>query len=380
MKRHFYCQLYWKAIFFTFFATPIFAQKAVKLPECFYKRMEGSVGKEKVIEMDLIKIDTLIKGTYYFRNNSTPLELTGTVDEEGNVIINELGRYDVLKEKYPIMGTFKGLFHTDAHIKGQLTRVRVDTVAKFELKEFYGTGSVQFDLIKKEKEYGDCGQEGKCATFTLIYPQMKKSAVQDKINRQIVNQILSHYEDRAKAKLSSIDDLLTDFIGRYKDEEKNFAQLDAQSKPIWNHLTEVLVLYNAANMLCLQMRFDISESGEKPLEVIHYANFNLQTGQMVKLEDLMIKDFKPKLTKVAEEFFRRHYGFTNNQSLKGFNFKNGDFEINDNYSFNRKGIIFRYNPYEIAAYSMGSPQIFVPYEAVRHLIDWGTILGEVVKD
>ncbi|MFY7788671.1 MAG: RsiV family protein [Thermoflexibacteraceae bacterium] len=380
MTQHFYYRLTLSIYFFIVFLHPTFSQKTLKLPECFYKRMEGSVGKEKVIEMDLIKIDTLIKGTYYFRNNSTPLELTGTVDAAGNIIINELGRYDVIKERYPVMGTFKGVFQTDTHIKGQLSRVKVDTTAAFELKESYEEGSVQFDLIKKEKEYGDCGREGTCAAFTLIYPQMKKSSVQDKVNRHIISQILSHYEDRAKTKLNSIDDLLTDFIGRYKDEEKNFAQLDAQSKPVWNHLTEVLVVYNAANMLCLQLRFYISESGEKPLEVIHYANFNLLTGQVVKLDDLMIKDYKPKLTKIAEEFFRRHYGFSNGQSLKGFNFKNGDFELNDNYSFNRKGIIFRYNPYEIAAYSMGSPQIFIPYEAVRQLINWESILGEVVKD
>ncbi len=351
-----------------------------KLPPCFYKRIEGTVGKQKVIEMDLVKIDTIIRGTYYYKTNINPLEITGVIDATGQVTINELGRYDIINERYPVMATFKGSFVAENLIKGNLTRIKNDSIYPFELKEVYQAGSGQFDLIKKHKIQGDCG-EGMCANFILIYPQMKKGGVmQEKINRQIINILLSHYAEKQGKKINSLDDLVDDFIERYKEEEKNFAKLDANTKPAWTHYNEVSVVFNASNILSLQFRSEVSESGEKPLEVIYYENFDLQTGQSLSLDNLFVKDYKPRLTAVAEEAFRRHYGFNDAQRMKGFSFKNGVFELNDNFTVNKKGISFRYNPYEIAAYSMGSPQIFIPFDQIRSLVNWDSVLGNLLKD
>lgn len=352
----------------------------VKLPACFYKRIEGTVGKQKVIEMDLVKIDSFIKGTYYYKNNINPLELTGTVNEKGEIIINELGRYDLIKEQFPIMATFKGVFQTESLIKGELTRVKNDSIYPFELKEVYQDGSGQFDLIRKQKTHLNCDDGGMCASFTLIYPQMKKGIAQDKINKQIISVLLSHYTEKHGKKFVSIEALIEDFISRYKDEEKNFAQLDASTKPAWKHYNEVLVLFNASNIIGLQFRSEVSESGEKPLEIIEYANFDMTDGQPLKLDNLFKEGYKPQLTAVAEEAFRRHYGFNSSQGLKGFQFKNGVFELNDNFTVNKKGIIFRYNPYEIASYSMGSPQIFIPFDQIRGLVNWDSVLGKLLNE
>jgi hypothetical protein len=350
-----------------------------KMPPCFYKRIEGTVGKQKVIEMDLVKIDSVIRGTYYYKTNINPLEITGTIDANGTITINELGRYDIINERYPIMATFKGNFVTDNLIKGTLTRVKNDSIYPFELKEFYQEGSGQFELIKKHKIQGSC-EEGMCANFVLIYPQMKKGVMQEKINKQIISILLSHYTEKQGKKLSSLEDLIEDFMARYKEEEKNFAKLDPNTKPAWTHYNEVSVVFNAQNILSLQFRSEISESGEKPLEVIYYENFDLRTGQSIKLEDLFVKDYKQRLTSTAEEVFRRHYGFNDAQRMKGFSFKNGVFELNDNFTVNKKGISFRYNPYEIAAYSMGSPQIFIPFEQIKSIVKWDGILKELIND
>jgi hypothetical protein len=338
------------------------------------------VGKQKVIEMDLVKIDSIIEGTYYYKSNINPLELKGKIDAEGNITINELGKYDLIKEKYPVMATFQGVFFTENLIKGTLTRVKNDSIYPFEFKEVYQQGSGQFDLIRKEKTYADCSDGGMCASFTLIYPQMKKNPSQDRINKQIVNALLSHYTERQGKKITSLDALIEDFIDRYKDEEKNFANMDTKTRPSWSHYNEVLVVFNAQNIVSLQFKAYISESGEKPLEVIEYENFDMTNGQILKLDDLFLKDYKPKLTAIAEEVLRRHYGFTTTQNMKGFSFKNGVFELNENFTVNKKGIMFRFNPYEITSYSMGSPQIFIPFEQIKNLVNWSGVLGELMKE
>ncbi len=362
---------------------PIIAPPSVpvKLPICFYKRIEGMVGKQKVIEMDLVKIDSVIEGTYYYKNNVTPLELKGIVDAMGNITISELGKYDIINNKYPILATFKGLFYAEGLIKGTLTRIKNDSIYPFELKEFYQAGSGQFDLIRKQKVYSDCNNGGMCAKFTVIYPQMKKGAAVDKINKQIIAALISHYTTRSSRKVTNLDGLIEDFIDRYKEEEKNFAQVDATTKPSWTHYNEILVVFNAHHILSLQFRTSIAESGEKPpVELIEYENFDMNTGQLLKLEDIFIKDYKPKLAIIAEEIFRKQYGFAANQPMKGFTFKNGFFELNHNFTLNKKGIMFRYNPYEIAAYSTGATHIFIPFENIKNLINWNNVVGELMKE
>jgi hypothetical protein len=352
----------------------------IKLPDCFYKRIEGKVGTQKVIEMDLVKIDSFIKGTYYYKNNINPLELTGIVDSEGNITINELGRYDLIKEQYPIMATFKGVFQTEKLIKGEFTRIKNDSVYPFELKEVYQAGSGQFDLVRKQKTYQNCGDGGMCADFTLIYPQMKKGVAQDKINKQIMSVVLAHYAEKHEIKINSLDALIEDFMTRYKAEEKNFAQLDASTKPAWKHYNEIQVIFNASNIIGLQFHSEVAESGAKPVEFIEYANFDLTDGQPLKLDNIFKEGYKPQLTTIAEELFRKHYGFNSSQNLNGFQFKNGVFELNNNFTVNKKGIIFRYNPYEIASMSMGSPQIFIPFDQIRGLVNWDSPLGKLLNE
>ncbi len=352
----------------------------IKLTPCFYKRIEGSVGKQKVIEMDLIRIDSVIEGTFYYKNNVNPLEFIGTINDAGNIIVNELGKYDIVKAKYPITATFQGVFITESLIKGTLTKVRNDSVYPFEFKEVYQAGSGQFDLIRKEKTYGNCHDDKMCASFTLIYPQMKKSPHQDKINKQILNALLTHYTERQSSKMLSLDALIDDFISRYKEEEKNFANNDSKTRPSWNHYNEVLVVFNAHNIVSLQFKAYISESGAKPYEMIEYENFDMTNGQILKLDNLFIKDYKARLTVIAEDVLRRYYGFAPNQPMKGFTFKNGVFELNDNFTVNKKGIMFRYNPYEIGSYSMGSPQVFIPFEQIKHLVNWSGVLGDLMKE
>jgi hypothetical protein len=353
----------------------------VKLPTCFYKRIEGMVGKQKVIEMDLVKIDSLIEGTYYYKNNITPLELRGSVDAMGNITINEMGKYDVIKEKYPIMATFKGLFYNEGLIKGTLTRVKNDSIYPFELKEVYQEGSGQFDLIRKQKIHSDCNNGGMCAKFTVIFPQMKKGAATEKINKQITNALINQYIQRNNKKVASLDALIEDFIDRYKEEEKNFAQVDASIKPSWTHYNEILVVFNAQYILGLQFKSSMAESGEKPpVELMNYENFDMLTGNLLKLDDIFLKDYKPKLTAIAEEIFRKNYGFGANQPMKGFTFKNGAFELNTNFTINKKGIMFRFNPYEIATYSTGASHIFIPFENIKHLLNPNSIIGDLMKE
>jgi hypothetical protein len=88
-----------------------------------------------------------------------------------------------------------------------------------------------------------------------------------------------------------------------------------------------------------------------------------------------------ELTKIAENKFRRLFNIPANKDLinAGFFFNKGIFRLNDNYSFSNYGITFKFNPYEVAAYVYGAPEITIPYSEIKNLIKPVSILGKFLK-
>jgi hypothetical protein len=93
-------------------------------------------------------------------------------------------------------------------------------------------------------------------------------------------------------------------------------------------------------------------------------NFNLETGEIVKLSDVMLPGYENALKKIAEKRFITENGKENWFFTPG----EGDFKLAKNYAFTKKGIEFSYNQYEIGSYSSGVPSITVSYKTISHLL------------
>ena len=107
--------------------------------------------------------------------------------------------------------------------------------------------------------------------------------------------------------------------------------------------------------------------------------------KLVELKDILLPKRRCQLDKLQEENFRRwlssdggEAGPLNEQELKE-HFTTFPFIANENWRFDKQGLRFQYNPYEIAGYSMGSPEILVPTaqltdvvkpEILRELASW----------
>ena len=112
--------------------------------------------------------------------------------------------------------------------------------------------------------------------------------------------------------------------------------------------------------------------GAHPNSNLSFYTFDRATGRMLTLED-MVAD-TTALLGVVESAFRHQQKLLPEVNLEdqGYFLRDGHFFLPANVGTSRKGLVFYYNPYEIAAYAVGPIQVTVPYEQLNGILkdDW----------
>lgn len=98
-------------------------------------------------------------------------------------------------------------------------------------------------------------------------------------------------------------------------------------------------------------------------------SFDRHTGQPLHLTDLVTDT--TGLLPLVEQAFRAKQGVRSDQSLEeeGYFLQEGRFFLPENVAAGRDGLIFYYNPYEIAAYAFGPIEVVVPYKKLKTLLN-----------
>ncbi len=104
-------------------------------------------------------------------------------------------------------------------------------------------------------------------------------------------------------------------------------------------------------------------------------NFNLITGQPLALQDLFLPGASYLQTIAdfcaADLQKRDRLGFPEGVAPKAENFQN--------WAIADQGLIFYFDPYQVAAYAMGPSQVMMPYTALKGMLDPAGALGAFSK-
>jgi len=228
---------------------------------------------------------------------------------------------------------------------------------------------VAFEIKKFERKSGQCKDEGgDCASLKLQFPEITAApspAVQEALNQAVRNVILANVGENARP-FANADALAKDFLTQYKTFKKDFP--DAPGG--WTLNREVNIVYNDHNILSLEANEDQYMGGAHPNANSTYSNFNLTTGQSLKLSDLLVKGYEAKLNAVAEKEFRKARGLAAGAKLdaEGFNFDDNRFRVNQNFAVKKEGLAFFFNSYEVAPYAAGPTDFVVSYGSIKDLI------------
>lgn len=358
----------------------------VGLPKYFYKKMYGFIGGEKVTA-SIIRIDTSISGCYYYDRYGKPIDFSYRSNIKEDKVFIEEDNFRDANYRWNITGYFNGEFSGDTVLSGTWMKPDSSKSFDFRLIEYYPPGTVQLELIHLEETYGVCDSPG-CASVSVTYPLMKNypdKNIQDTINEFILSNILFPKIDPdttlKNGRFESAEHLIRDFIKKYKEDSELVEDLH-QYGYNWQGDYDLVVNLNEGYILGLSSyEYNYLGGAHGTFMIIHH-NFDMQNGKRIQLKDIFKEGYEKKLNETAEKSFRLQYEVPRRQNLEsaGYWFENNKFRLNDNFALSRAGITFQYNQYEIAPYSFGAPEIFIPWVKIMDLLkDDSAIMRLIVK-
>lgn len=226
---------------------------------------------------------------------------------------------------------------------------------KYEMKSFSNT---EGDSTLKIKGY---------AEVKLVYPEITEATnetVLSILKNYVNNQILLALFKEGRYKKPEF--LIENFLSEYK----KFKDSNPNSSLYWKLERVVNVAYSSSRFVCFKFVETSYLGGAHPNTNCYYANYDLTTGAKLELKDIFVEGFESKLFPLAEKKFREARGLKPSESLEdaGYHFPDNKFRINNNLGFTNDGIIFFYNPYEVAPYSFGATIVELAYKEIEGLI------------
>ncbi len=337
--------------------------------DLFYKQFRGKVG-DKTIRAELIKAPSQdnaqfnLRGSYYYERIGKTIKLTnGNIDALGNVFIeegvNQADAYNRNQRVFVKTGSFTGTYYPDnQRVEGTWVSANGQRSLPFYLEEDYSNGSLSANLI-----FNDLTYESASIRFHYLVFMGKPGA--DQINRFVQQELLGNMQMQ-----------INDFIRGYQEAKSLGGAVDYYES---SHICYVRL--NEHDLLCLEYATNEYTGGAHGNYGSNYQVFNSQTGQKLKLNDLLRPGYEQALTQKAEQTLRRNYGIGSQESLSefGFSLPQGKFALNENFYVNRSGLGFYYNTYEIAPYAVGPQDIFIPFSEIKHLIKTDGLLMPFVN-
>lgn len=146
----------------------------------------------------------------------------------------------------------------------------------------------------------------------------------------------------------------------------------ADNSPAWfNHRLMIKGSNKIGYKECINYTIDnyYYEGGAHGMENLILLNFDPKSGKEIKLQDFFVENFEEPLTSLLLESLSRQIGATSIAEIndKGY-FNIEELYPTENFRLAPDSIIFVYNSYEIAPYSMGRTRIALGYNQIENLI------------
>jgi hypothetical protein len=221
-------------------------------------------------------------------------------------------------------------------------------------------------------------EQEQLAQIAISYPYFKKfikSSVKDSLNKSI--QAILLLDQSGTIAYKNIPERMNNFIEEYKtyaDDMKVDGLPSFEMK--WNCEVRIGVLMNTNNLLSLSYFESNFTGGAHANATTRYLNFDLRTGKQIELKDVLkantLAEIQTKIYPTAEQLFYKHtdaLGIPREEIL----FPNGNFYLPTDFALTPEGLLFAYNPYEIAAYATGVIELLIPYSEVYNQLNMSTL-------
>ena len=221
-------------------------------------------------------------------------------------------------------------------------------------------GSVfKTEQVEFEKGLDNCKPAPeKCTYVKLSYPVLSGGSKEgrDKLNGEIRSFAFSKNDDSIA---KDAEAWAAAFFNEYK-------QFGGQIPAAWWESRAIKVLANTPQVFSASLGFEGYSGGAHPNTQVDYRSYNPSNGRRYALYDWLKKGYEAPLQELGEKAFRKARNLPAGANLNdaGFTFDQG-FQLNDNYAATTQGLVFYFNPYEIASYADGPTELTIPYSELK---------------
>ncbi len=341
--------------------------------------MKGTIA-DLPITMDLVQMKGaadeyepyIFSGHYYYDKYQQPIALYGEFDSVGNIILHESHGQD--EDMY-----FTGKFD----VSGSLSGTWCDTASKrtlaFALKETAVDGAIAFDFHMFEDsvkgwEHLPNSPIGSFDMQLLLPDKNTEGGIAAFLKNRILMGISNDTIEKSYTKVSldafknaKRDTFFTDYLAAAAEEKPDSTGL---LPAMLNHAqsSSVAVIFNENKLLSLGFAEYSYSGGAHGNHATGIATYDLAQKKALTLSNIFLPKYEKVVKNALTNAVRRHFKLTPKESLSSVLFDN-TIEPTNNFCITQKGILFLYNPYEIAAYAMGEIELFIPFEEVKSVVN-----------
>jgi hypothetical protein len=331
-------------------------------------RFKGSISQAR-FEMVLWREGGGLRGNYYYDKSGSANRLTlrGKIEADGSFTMQE---FDSAGRQ---TGEFKGKWTDDPNEAG----ASLDG----EWRKPGGSGEGQsFSAYEQMVSFTDGTKiverqlkdsvKAKRLDLSAEYPELTGGANVAGFNQLVKSDVTSAFADFKK----QMADLTAEDIKSLPSDMNNFIDISYN------------VEYADNNLISVKFLEDTFEGGAHPNQNYYTITYDLKQGRELKLAEL----FKPGAKYLA---FVSDYATRDLQSRKdpdsGENlglaqdiFADGAKPVAENYAkwnITRKGLMFTFDPYQVAAYAYGPQTVIIPYAKLKEIARPDGVIARMSK-
>lgn len=332
-----------------------------------YHYYRGTVGNRETV-LQLVNYPGGYEGVFTADSPGQPLAVAGHGtggDSLTLVVYDHYDALDTLRGSFPQPGVFQGT-RTDT----------AGTDASFTLQEIYAPGTIHWDVYTLSDSLAfDTTRNAPKARFraVVLWPRKKDlsasgySVLTDSISTRLFGR-----DTAAASALALLRGLRDSFFAGYHALSAKFDGKDpggVRATFNWESDYDMKVLWNADSTISVSATSYQYTGGAHGLSNNAVLAFDLKAGRTLGLGDIFQPGYEAPLQQVLEKHLRAQYDLGSSAPLNGRDgmLFNPHLALTSNFYLTGKGIGFVYNPYEVAPYSYGVIELFVPFPELGSL-------------
>ncbi len=239
------------------------------------------------------------------------------------------------------------------------------------------SANISFERISKRKQSLRCKENKNiCATVTVNYPTAKygDEFVVNAINQTVKKKILESlavFSDLDKKLVADIDSAMVGFIHLYD----NFITASEFFTVPWELKVDGKIVYQSDKIVSIKLENYSFTGGAHPNSNVCMLNFDAQTGQLLQLKDIItdMEEFVAIINnRQDKKREKRPINAGPSIELASTSYSG----LPENFSIDKKGILFHYNPYEVGTYADGSYSFFLTFDALDEVLIKSRLFNE----